>query len=274
MFYYASKIAWLFATPSTVLAILIGVGVGLARTGRAKLGRRIAGFGVAGLFACGLGPVGNWLIIPLEDRFAKPADDAPAPFGIIVLGGGVEDRLSSLPGRSLEVNEAADRIITLLELARRYPEAKLVVSGGSGGLSNRAPLPEAEIIRRRIGLLGVAPGRLIVEDGSRTTSENARATAALLRSAPDRGAARTPSDAWWLITSAYHMPRAIGAFRAAGLDVVAYPVDYRTAGSEDAMRPFGTLSEGLRRTDLAAKEWLGLVGYFLSGRTQALFPGP
>jgi len=76
------------------------------------------------------------------------------------------------------------------------------------------------------------------------------------------------------VTSAYHMPRSIGAFRRVGFAVEAYPVDYRTRGIEDLARPFPSLGEGLRRGDIAMREWIGLLMYRLAGRTNELFPGP
>jgi uncharacterized SAM-binding protein YcdF (DUF218 family) len=70
------------------------------------------------------------------------------------------------------------------------------------------------------------------------------------------------------------MPRAIGAFRRAGFDVEPWPVDYRTRGRADLTRPFDKVSEGLRRVDVASREWVGLLAYWLTGRTDALFPAP
>ena len=66
----------------------------------------------------------------------------------------------------------------------------------------------------------------------------------------------------------------MGVFRAAGFAVEPYPVDWRTRGLADAMRPFPTLAEGLRRTDTAVREWVGLVAYWLTGRSSELFPRP
>ncbi|HET7210116.1 MAG TPA: ElyC/SanA/YdcF family protein, partial [Methyloceanibacter sp.] len=83
-----------------------------------------------------------------------------------------------------------------------------------------------------------------------------------------------PGKRWLLITSAYHMPRAIGAFRKAGFEVEAWPVDYRTRGRADLTRPFDKVSEGLRRVDVATREWFGLLAYWLRGRSDALFPAP
>ena len=70
------------------------------------------------------------------------------------------------------------------------------------------------------------------------------------------------------------MPRAIGVFRKAGFPVEPYPVDWRTSGAEDALRPFATLSDGLQRTDTAVHEWVGLLVYWLTGRSSELFPAP
>jgi uncharacterized SAM-binding protein YcdF (DUF218 family) len=70
------------------------------------------------------------------------------------------------------------------------------------------------------------------------------------------------------------MPRAVGSFRAAGFPVTAYPVDYRTRGPQDAARFFPFVANGLRRLDLATKEWIGLLAYRLAGYTDALFPAP
>ena len=83
-----------------------------------------------------------------------------------------------------------------------------------------------------------------------------------------------PGERWLLVTSAFHMPRSIGVFRQAGFTVEAFPVDWRTRGSEDVLRPFATMGDGLRRTDTAVREWVGLAVYWLSGKSSELFPRP
>jgi uncharacterized SAM-binding protein YcdF (DUF218 family) len=114
--------------------------------------------------------------------------------------------------------------------------------------------------------LGIPADRIIVEERSRDTAENARFTKAL--------ADPRPGERWLLVTSAFHMPRSIGAFRRVGFAVEAYPVDYRTRGPEDLARPFASLGDGLRRSDIAMREWIGLLIYWLAGRTSELFPAP
>lgn len=265
MFYTLSKPLWFLATPSNALVFLALAGLCLIAVGRARLGRPLAFAALLLLIGFGVGPLGTIAILPLEQRFPAVDDDAAAPTGIIVLGGAVEERVSVMRG-GLQLNEAGDRITSLLALARRYPQARLLFSGGSGEYLSASPVPEAEIVRRNVAALGLDPGRLMTEARSRNTDENARFSAAILQP--------KPGEVWWLVTSAFHMPRAIGCFRRAGFDVRAYPVDYRAAGPADWFRPEATVGEGLRRSDIALKEWLGLAVYWLTGKTGTLFPGP
>lgn len=263
MFYYLSKILWFFATPSNLLPSLVALGLLLIAIGRRRLGWSFALLGAIGLFAGGLAPVANWILLPLEERFPAYRDDGRPVDGIVVLGGAVEAEESLARGQ-LTVNEAAERVLALAELARRYPAARLVFSGGASAFVDEAP--EAQAVARFVGALGVPDGRVTFEDRSRTTRENAVLSRALVDS--------KPGERWLLVTSAWHMPRSIGAFRQAGFPVTAYPVDFRTRGAADLARPFPFVANGLRRLDLAAKEWAGLVAYRLAGYTDALFPAP
>jgi uncharacterized SAM-binding protein YcdF (DUF218 family) len=163
------------------------------------------------------------------------------------------------------LNEAAERLTVAADLARRYPDLRIIFTGGSASLIFDDGI-EAEFAGRAFESLGVAPARIVLEDRSRNTVENALFSKAI--------AQPKPGERWLLLTSAYHLPRAVGVFRQAGFAVEPYPVDWRTAGTEDALRPFATLGDGLRRTDTAVREWVGLAAYWLTGKTSQLFPGP
>ncbi len=266
MFYYLSKIAWFFATPSNLLPTLALAGAALALHPRARrLGGITALAAAAMILVAGLSPLANWLILPLEERFPAYRDDSRPIAGVIVLGGAVQADLSETRGL-LHVNEAAERVVALADLARRYPEARIIFTGGSGALFRDEPA-ESDVLARFASELGVAPGRILFENASRTTAENAGLTRRLVDP--------KPGERWLLVTSAWHMPRSVGTFRQAGFSVIPYPVDYRTRGRRHQWKPpFDSVSEGLRRVDLATKEWIGLVGYRLTGRTDALFPAP
>jgi uncharacterized SAM-binding protein YcdF (DUF218 family) len=269
MFFYIAKVLWFLLQPSTLIALLIGYGSILIWTGWARWGRRFVSVGAILLLVAGLSPLGNALILPLEDRFPRADLDAPpTPTGFIVLGG-AEDRLVGEARGAPALNEASERLVEAAMLARRFPEAKIAFSGGDAGIFYKSG-SEAEGAQTLLEALGIARDRLILETKSRDTYENAAYLKDLFTRSGELGSGKR----WVLITSAFHMPRAIGAFRQAGFAVEPWPVDYRTRGRADLTRPFDKVSEGLRRVDAATREWAGLLAYWLRGRSDALFPAP
>lgn len=264
MFFVLSKTIGFFALPSNFLVGLGLLGVLLLPTRFARAGRRLLAFSMVMLALLGWSPLGNALILPLEQRFPPWDASRGTPDGIVVIGGAMTPRVAAGRGEPV-LNEAAERITATVELARRYPSARIVFSGGSASLVFAEP-PEAEIALDLLQRLGVAPERIQIDSRSRNTDDDARY--AMERAAPQ------PGERWLLVTSAYHMPRAIGAFRRLGFAVEAYPVDWRTHSGADVTHPFVTIGDGLRRTDTAVREWLGLLAYRATGRSSELVPSP
>ncbi len=262
MFFTLSKLLGFFALPSNALISIGLVGLVLLCTRYTRLASWLIVTSLVLIAVAGLSPLGNALILPLEQRF--PAWDASrgAPEGIILLGGMISPDVSSARD-TVALNEAAERITATAELARRYPEARIVMTGGSGALIFDEGA-EAIFAVRQLEALGVGYERITAEEQSRNTVENAVFSRLV--------ANPKPGERWLLVTSAYHMPRAMGVFRAAGFPVEAYPVDWRTRGPGDLTRLFSSLSDGLQRTDTAAHEWVGLFAYWATGKTTALFP--
>jgi uncharacterized SAM-binding protein YcdF (DUF218 family) len=264
MFFVLSKILGFFALPSNDILVLGLIGLALMYTRFARAGRWLVTGSIVLFAAFGLLPLGKALIEPLENRF-PPWDAARGPpDGIVVLGGAIDPEFAAARGAP-DLNEAAERITVVAELARKYPSARILYSGGNGRLAFRSGT-EAQFAGALIESFGVPESRLILEDQSRNTAENAIFSLQL--------AMPKPGERWLLVTSAYHMPRAMGVFRKAGFAVEAYPVDYRTRGAADLLIPFDDVASGLRRTDTAAREWIGLMAYWLTGRSAELFPGP
>lgn len=265
MFFPVAKVIWFFAQPSSILLLLLLLGIVLLWTRFARAGRWIALTAAILLIVLGLSPLGNMLIFPLEERFSRAEfaqDEAPA--GIIVLGG-AQDTLVSDGRDVIAMNEAGERIVEAVALSRRFPKAQIVFTGGAGQLIYKTET-EAANAKTFFEQLGVASDRLLLEDQARDTFENAKLTRKLVE--------QKPGERWLLVTSAAHMPRAMGSFRKAGFDVEAWPVDYRTRGAQDLWRFFGKPSSGLRRMDQGTREWIGLLVYRITGRSDALFPGP
>lgn len=264
MFFVFSKVFGFFALPSNLLISLGIAGVLLLCTRLRRLASWLVVTSIVLLAVAGLSSLGNILILPLEQRFPPWEPSRGPPDGIVVLGGAITPDVSAARG-VVTLNEAAERITAAAELARRYPNARVIYTGGSNALMFDQ-IAEAPFAVRELEALGIAHDRITAEEQSRNTIENAVFSRLI--------AQPKPGEVWLLVTSAYHMPRAIAAFRAAGFPVEAYPVDWRTRGSIDAARPFGALSDGLARTDAAVHEWIGLLAYRLSGKTTELFPAP
>jgi uncharacterized SAM-binding protein YcdF (DUF218 family) len=262
MFFVASKVLWLAADPVTLLMACALFGALIVRRAP-RAGRALTLIGAGALLAVGILPVGVLLLRQLEERFPPLPANAPPPYGVIVLGGSVNEALSVAHGTTA-LGDGAARLTEAASLARRFPEAKIVYTGGNGSLIP-SDLDEATQARNLLVALGVDASRIEIETRSRNTDENARYTAALLKP--------TPEQTWRLVTSAFHMPRSMGLFEKAGFSVQADPVDYRTFGDFRDLELSQPLA-GLKVFEIAAREWIGLAAYRLAGKTNAWFPGP
>jgi uncharacterized SAM-binding protein YcdF (DUF218 family) len=264
LFFLLSKT---IGTSLTPINFLLGIGVLgaiLLLTRWSVPGRRLLALSVLLLALCGFSPIGRLLILPLEERFPPWDASHGAPDGIVVLGGAIDPDLSAALGRPA-LGHAGDRIVATATLARRYPNARIVFSGGNANLIGDKSPKEADYALSMLEDLGVAKERLTAERLSRNTVENAEFAKAV--ASPRRG------ERWLLVTSAYHMPRSIGVFRRAGFNVEAYTVD-RRASQPEAFSFSSVAIIGLERTDVAMREWIGLTAYWLTGKTDHFFPGP
>lgn len=268
MFFSLSKLLWVAITPSNVFFGLILIGALALSTRFRRAGMWSLGAGLALVFSCGVLPIGTLLKLPLENRFAVLSHADARPDAIIVLGGSIDPVTTRERGGQVAVRGAATRLTEAVALARLYPDARIYFTGGSASLIQDDSTPdEARDALTLFKAMGIDPGRVVIERQSRNTHENAANLRGLFRDAPGQRVL--------LITSAWHMPRAFGIFRAQGYSVVAYPVDFETRNTwRELLRPQGMISQGLESTDRAMREWVGLLVYWLVGKTDALLPGP
>ncbi|WP_245416813.1 YdcF family protein [Undibacter mobilis] len=262
-----SKTVTVLLQPSNLILLIGVVGLALMLMRWRRAGIRLVVASVILLFIAGLLPLGAYMTHVLERRFplweqsGGPARGAPT--GIVVLGGAVSPLLSQQTGLTA-VNGDAGRVLALAHLARAFPGARIIYSGGDGSLLGNKPR-EADYIGPLLDDFGLARARVELEPASRNTVENAVFSRQM--------AQPKPGERWLLVTSAQHMPRAVGAFRAAGFPVEAYPVAYQVE-RQLRLRPGFTVGHNLARLDRATNEWVGLIAYWATGRSSALFPAP
>ncbi len=267
MSFVLSKLIWPLATPSNLLALALALGGGLTLLWRGRrgqrIGRRLLGAALAILAAVFLAPVDAWLQRPLEQRFPAP-DTLPSRVdGIVVLGGGAGESPVPVLGE-VQLGPAADRLAALAILLRRYPAAGVVYSGGNASL--RDGPREADLVRRLLLDMGIDASAVRFERDSRNTYENALLTRELAD--PQAG------ETWLLVTSAAHMPRAVGVFRRQGWSVLPLPVDFQADSDWRFIAPADSLGGRLGAIDQAMHEWVGLAAYRLLGYTDSWFPMP
>ncbi len=260
--FLVSKVFWLLAQPLSLIFLALILSYVFGGAGFRRLRRFFSGLAATLLFLTLFTSCGGVMLQALENRIARPAS-LPADLScIIILGGAFENEV--IAGRGgMEFNQAADRFVEGLKLAQTYPAAKILVSGGDGSFSGKYD-GDAETSTAFFSTFGIAPERIIRENRSRTTFENADNTKALLE--------KNGLSDCALITSAFHMPRSMGLFRKLGIPVTPWPVDYRTSGQLSLAPDFSQPSLNAQLTTTAMREWTGLIAYYISGRTHVLFP--
>ena len=255
-FFVASKLVWGLVRPESLLFVLMVTGTLALLAGRNRLALGLVAISATTYGLVGVVPLHTLLFRPLEARF--PSEPVVSSVSGIVVLGGTEDLAATSMWGMPQLTDG-DRYLTAIALAREYPGALLMFAGGGARLDPQGA--EASIAKALFASAGIAPERLVFESHSRNTAENARLAREL--------APAELSGAWLLITSAAHMPRAVGAFCAAGWSgFTPWPTDYHPASLELRWNPAGNLAH----LDSAVREWLGLFAYWLTGRSTELFP--
>jgi uncharacterized SAM-binding protein YcdF (DUF218 family) len=244
-----------------MLCLVAGIVVFLIS--RRRRGMVLIGLAALGFVLLAVVPIGPAMLLELEERFPRPAALPEHVDGILVLGGAVDPALSLSYGETV-FNSSVTRVLGGITLARRYPDAKLALISGEGAFFP-VGFSEARATLSFVLEQGIAQARVVLEERSRSTHENALYTKEMIRP--------RPGENWVLVTSAYHMPRAVACFEAVGWPVIPYPVDFKV-DPNTGLRPNFSLLDGLGASTLAGKEWAGLVGYRLMGWTREFFPGP
>lgn len=252
MFFIISKILWAMVSPLTFVTLLIGGGY-LARAKR--WGRGFIGLGAAILVIFGIFPMGQNILVFLENKVVSEPLPTKEPDGILVLGGFL-DLKNSVARQQVEINSNGSRLTEMLALANRYPKARLVFSGGDGNLIKTSS-SESEQLAILLKQMGFETLRIEYEGRSKNTYENMVYSREMIQP--------RESETWILITSAFHMPRSLAIFRSCGWQVTPYPVGYMTDGKYEWLPDFDVLGN-MSKFHVAVREFIGIMAYTLTDK--------
>jgi len=255
MFFFLSKIFWGIFAPLTFISLLICGGF---LTQRFRLGRYSLTAGVLLLIICGFLPLGHNILVYQERQYPVITSYPPKVDGIIILGGSIDFKKSFAWGQG-QLNEHAARITEMVALAKRYPKAKLVFSGGNGNIEESLSSESIEL-NKSLKNMGFDTSRIIYEGNSRNTYENMIFSKEMIR--PKKG------EVWLLVTSAFHMKRSEAIFQSNGWPVIAYPAGYLTRGQYKFIPNFEVL-ENMFKLQIATKEMIGIIAYTLTGKIKS-----
>lgn len=259
-FFIVSKLGWAIISPGNLVVLLMTFATIMLLLNKVTLAKWIfIPLIIANWFVMAY-PLTDSLLSPLESLFSKPIPLPQHIDGIIVLGGG-EKFKQSLSWHTQELGDAGDRFIGAAILAKQFPDVPIIYSGGSNLLrpvqNGQYGQNETNIAQMLLTAIGISKDRLIIESESRNTAEN------FLFLKP-----KLPklNGSYLLVTSAFHMPRAVGVARKLDINVIPYPVDYMTNNKQLRQWDFDYIGH-LEILDLAWHEWLGLTVYYWMGKT-------
>ena len=254
MFFLASKLLGFVFDPLWLSLMLLAL-AGCLRPKRPKAATKAFFLGLAILYLASTEIVVRGLMLPLELQYQRPAT-IPEGDAIIVLGGSVDLRHCT-PGH-VEMQAAADRFVDGVLLAKALPQATLIFSGGTAEIFDRGAR-EAPMLKELAMQLGIPNEQIVAEVQSRNTRENALEAQRIL----SQSGARKPI----LVTSAYHMPRAMACFRKIGLEPIPYPTDFKSKPEPFGLPDLVPSTGNLDNSNRAIREYVGAIMYRIKGYT-------
>lgn len=253
MFFALSKLLLFLLKPLTWTAACLIAGL-LVRNPLRK--KRLLLGALALLMVFGNAALFNEVMLRWEG-YARPLDQPGQPGTAIVLGG----YASWDPVRERgQLTEAGDRLFGAVRLYHSGHVRKVLITGGAGDLFQKQR-SEATYVRQMLQEAGVPDSAIVTESASRNTHENALFTRQLCDSLKIGGP-------FCLLTSAAHMPRSLGCFRKAGMEVIPYPQHFISkAGRGYNFQDYVLPSAGiLFQWEALLKEWMGMLAYKATGK--------
>ena len=260
MSFYLSKILWLVLNPFNIFILFTIVTIFLYLISFKRTSIAIFFINSLYLFIISVLPIGNYLIYKIEKDYHSQSSIPDRLDGILILGG-VTNPSMYKEFNEISVNGSAERLIESVSLIKRFNKSKVIFSGGSG-IINRPDLGHSQVAKSFYKKVGLDESRIIFEDNSRNTYENILFSKKIAQ--PKK------NENWLLITSAYHMKRALLIGSKNNWEFIPYAVDFKNKRKFKFVPSLNLLSN-INSLQYGSHEWLGLISYYLMNRTDKIF---
>tara|TARA_E500000178_G_C16826070_1_gene663820 strand:- start:67 stop:849 length:783 start_codon:yes stop_codon:yes gene_type:complete len=260
MSFYLSKILWLILNPFNIFILINFLIIILYVLSFRRLSITIFVINFLFLIIISILPIGNYLIYQIEKEYHSNTEIPENIDGILILGGATDALMFKEYGQ-ISLNGSAERLVESVDIIRKHQNAKVIFSGGSGVL-NRPDLGHSDVAKFFYKKMGLDTNRLIFENSSRNTYENILFSKKII--IPKK------NEKWLLITSASHMKRAQLVAEKNNWNFIPYAVDFKNLKNFKFIFNLNLLSN-INSFQQGSHEWLGLVSYYLMGRTSKIF---
>ena len=261
-FFFLSKTLWFFFNPINILLFLLLIGIIFHFFDKKKLYKIINIITLILFILIVILPTGKYLLWKLESSYSMPKTLPPDIDGILILGGGVNEILT-YQHQQMSLNENVERLTESIDLMRRFPNAKIVFSGGIATLS-KPKLTGIDVAKMFYTRMGVDINRIIFEDKSRNTYENFVFSKKFIDN--------KNNEKWLLVTSAFHMKRAMNVAEKLGLNFISYPVDFSLSKDFNFKYwYYANYSANINYFYFATHEYIGLIAYYLTGKSNKIY---
>ena len=259
MSFYLSKVLWLIINPFNILIFFLFLTILFSFFKKNKLKNFSFSFFLIFLICFGILPLGEYLIYKLEKNYHNSIILPDEVDGILILGGATNPFLSHEHNQII-LNGSVERLLESMTLIKKYKDAKVIFSSGSGSIKNPT-MDHASIAKKFFMKIGLDTDKIIFENKSRNTYENIFFSKEIAKP--------TKNEKWIVITSAFHMNRAIFIGEKNNWTLTPYAVDF-TQPKKFTFIPNLDVLSNLGQMQHGSHEWIGLIAYFLMGRTSRI----
>ena len=256
MFYYISKIFWIFFNPFNFLILLLLIGL-ILHFLKKKIYKKIYLITLSLLIITSILPTGYYLIWKLENSYSLP--NIPDNIdGMLILSNGIDVK-RTYEHNQLILNGKIERLIEPVKLIKKFPNATIIISGNNDTFGK---FTSVNLTKNLYGKFGIQSSKIIFEDKSRNTYENIYFSKKLI-----------DSKNWLLITSAIHMKRAIYVAEKLEMNFIPYPVDFTKTKNFSFKNFYRRNNYLLNMQDFqsASYEIIGLIAYYLTGKSSKIY---